>query len=158
LTDSRADLLNQYAGGADVIAASVADLTAEELDYRPADGGWSPREVIHHTADSEMTSAIRLRRLLAEDRPEIVGYDGDEFARRLGYSTRPIEPSLDAIRGARASTASILHGLADEEWQRAGTHSELGDYSVDLWLRIYAVHCHDHAEQVARAVAEARGR
>ena len=70
-----------------------------ELDARPADGGWTPREVVHHVADSEMTSAIRLRRLIAEDDPLIVGYDGDEFARRLHYAERPIEPALAADRG-----------------------------------------------------------
>ena len=83
-------------------------ITEAELDARPADGGWTPREVVHHTADSEMTSAIRLRRLVAEDDPLIVGYDGDEFARRLHYDDRPIGPALDAIDGARATTAQIL--------------------------------------------------
>ena len=72
--------------------AVVEGLTEDELDARPADGGWTPREVVHHTADSEMTSAIRLRRLIAEDDPLIVAYDGDEFARRLHYADRPIEP------------------------------------------------------------------
>lgn len=154
--NNRPELLARYAAGADVLSAAVADLADAELDYRPADGGWSPREVVHHTADSEMTSAIRLRRLVAEEAPAIAGYDGDEFARRLHYATRPIGPSLDAIRGARSSTASVLAQLGEDDWARAGTHSEMGPYSVDLWLEIYAVHCHEHAEQVNRAVAEAR--
>ena len=86
---------------------SPASATAE-LDHRPADGGWTPREVVHHVADSEMTSAIRLRRLIAEDEPLIVGYDGDEFARRLHYADRPIEPALAAVAAARATTVQIL--------------------------------------------------
>ncbi len=152
----RAALIAKYRHGPDVIAAAVAGLADGELDYHPSDGGWSPREVIHHTADSEMTSAVRLRRLVAEDNPVISGYDGDEFARRLEYDSRPVGPSLEAIRGARSSTASILDGLADEDWDRAGTHSEMGPYSIDLWLRIYSRHCHDHTEQIERALAEAR--
>ena len=154
--DKRAALLEQYRGGPDVIAAAVAGMDDTALDYKPSDGGWSPREVVHHTADSEMTSAIRLRRLVAEENPQISGYDGDEFARRLKYATRPVGPSLDAIRAARSSTLSILETLVEEDWSRAGTHSELGSYSVELWLKIYAVHCHDHAEQITRAVAEIR--
>ena len=74
-----------------------------ELDRRPAPGKWTSREIVHHLADSEMTSAIRLRRLLAEDRPVIVGYDQEEFARRLHYD-RPIGASLDALKAARATT------------------------------------------------------
>ena len=149
--DDRAELIRKYREGPDVLAAAVEGLSDEELDRKPADGGWSAREVVHHTADSELTSAIRLRRLVAEDHPEILGYDGDEFARRLGYSTRPIGPSLAAIRAARETTADILDGLSDADWERSGTHSELGEYSIDLWLAIYSRHCHDHAEQARRA-------
>lgn len=156
MSDERAELIEKYRQGAARMAGSLLGLTPSELDYKPSDGGWSPREVVHHTADSELTSAIRLRRLLAEDNPEIIGYDGDLFARKLYYARRPVQPALDAIRGARETSASILDCLDDGDFRRAGTHSELGPYSVDTWLRIYAKHCHDHAEQIERAVDEAR--
>jgi hypothetical protein len=152
----RRELIRRYTEGPDVLAAAVAGLSEQELDSHPADGGWSPREVVHHTADSEITSAIRLRRLIAEDEPVIQGYDGDEFARRLHYGERPIAASLAAVRSARESSASILGVLTEVEWDRKGTHSESGPYSVDRWLEIYAAHCHDHAEQIRRAVAETK--
>ncbi len=60
-------------------------------------GKWSVREIVHHLADSEMTAAVRLRLLIAEDRPTIHGYDQDEFARRLYYD-RPHEASLELFR------------------------------------------------------------
>ena len=103
-----------------------------------------------------MTSGIRLRRLIAEDDPLIVGYDGDEFARRLHYSDRPIEPALDAIAAARATTAQILAGLTEAEWARTGTHSESGPYGVERWLEIYAKHCHEHAEQIREGRAQTK--
>ena len=158
MTAERAALIRKYREGPGRIGKTVVGLSEALLDYKPSDGGWSPREVVHHTADSELTSAIRLRRLLAEDGPEIIGYDGDEFAKRLFYVERPVQPSLDAIRAARETSASILEHLSEDDWRRAGTHSEIGPYSIDIWLGIYAVHCHDHAEQIERAVAEARSR
>lgn len=148
----RQELIDRYRSGPEVIAAAVAGLDDAALDTRPADGGWTPREVVHHTADSEMTSAIRLRRLIAEDNPLIVGYDGDEFARRLAYADRPIEPALAAIAAARETTVQILDRLTEDDWRRTGTHSEMGAYGVERWLEIYADHCHDHADQI-RAVA-----
>jgi hypothetical protein len=149
----RAALVAQYEAGPAVLAAAVDGLTDADVDHRPADGGWTPREVVHHVADSEMTSAIRLRRLIAEEAPLIVGYDGDEFARRLHYADRPIEPALAAVAAARSTTSQILHGLTDAEWARAGTHSDSGPYGVEPWLEIYAVHCDDHADQVRQALA-----
>jgi DinB family protein len=151
----RATLVATYVAGPEVIRASLEDISDAQLDARPSDGGWTPREVVHHTADSEMTSGIRLRRLIAEDNPLIVGYDGDEFARRLHYADRPIEPALDAIAAARATTAQILASLTDAEWGRTGTHSESGPYGVERWLEIYATHCHEHADQIRHARAEA---
>lgn len=151
--EKRAALVAAYIEGPAVIRASVAGLTDPELDARPADGGWTPREVVHHTADSEMTAGIRLRRLIAEDDPLIVAYDGDEFARRLHYDERPIGPALDAIGAVRATTAEILIGLSEAEWGRTGTHSESGPYGVEIWLEIYAAHCHEHADQIRAARA-----
>lgn len=148
----RAELVRKYREGPAQIEAAVTGLGAAQLDASV--DGWTPRQVVHHVADSEMTSAIRLRRLIAEESPAIEGYDQELFARRLHYDTRPIEPSLAAIAAARASTAAILDVLTPAEWEREGTHNEVGRYSVDRWLEIYAAHCHDHADQIRRAVGK----
>jgi hypothetical protein len=149
---TRQQLIDRYSNGYQVVANALEGATDAELDARPAPGKWSAREIVHHLADSEMTSAIRLRRLLAEERPVIVGYDQDEYARRLFYD-RPIATSLAAFEMARAVTAELLVRMSDEQWQRAGTHSESGPYSAERWLEIYAGHAHDHADQIRRARA-----
>lgn len=149
----RRELIARYAEGSAVFRAAMAGLADEELDRSPGPADWSPRQVVHHTADSELTSAIRLRRLIAEDTPVIHGYDEVLFARKLHYDARPIEPSLAAVDAARASSLDLLAHLTPEEWSRAGTHSESGAYSVETWLEIYAAHCHDHADQIRRALA-----
>jgi hypothetical protein len=148
----REALIDQYEDGHRAIEAALAGISAAELEAREGPGEWSPREIVHHLADSEMTSAIRLRLLIAEDSPKIVGYDQEEFVRRL-YPDRPIEPSLAAFAAARAATAPILRRLSEDEWRRSGTHSESGAYSVEDWLGIYAPHAHDHADQIRRARA-----
>jgi len=142
----------EYEDGYRVVTEALVGATDRELDAREAPGEWSPREVVHHLADSEMTSAIRLRRLIAEDDPLLVGYDQEEFARRLYYD-RPIEASLAAFKAARETTAQILHLLTDAEWERSGTHSEYGRQDVSVWLDYYRRHAHDHADQIRRARA-----
>jgi hypothetical protein len=138
-----------------VVIEALDGITDKELDARLAPTKWSAREIVHHLADSEMTSAIRLRRLLAEDRPMILGYDQDEFARRLYYD-RPVEASLEAFKAARRTTADILERMTETEWAREGTHSESGRYTVEGWLEIYADHAHNHADQIRRARASAK--
>ncbi len=143
-------LVAKYKDGYAQVMSALDGATHEELDRQPAPGKWTPREIVHHLADSEMTSAIRLRRLLAEDAPVIVGYDQEEFARKLHYD-RPIDAALDALKGARATTTEILERMTEAEWAREGTHTESGRYTVLQWLEIYAVHAHDHAAQIRRA-------
>ena len=143
-------LVAQYKAGYAQVMSALEGATDDELDRRPAPGKWTSREIVHHLADSEMTSAIRLRRLLAEDAPVIVGYDQEEFARKLHYD-RPIESSLEAFKGARATTSAILERLSEDEWAREGTHTESGHYTVLQWLEIYAVHAHNHAVQIRNA-------
>lgn len=145
----RRELIARYRTGYDDVADALEGITEAELD-RSASGEWTPRQIGHHLADSEMTSAIRLRRLLAEEKPVIQGYDEAEYAQRFTRD-RPIQPSIEAMRWARESTAQILDRLTEEEWRRTGTHSESGAYSVEQWLEIYAAHPHDHAAQIRRS-------
>src|SRR3712207_4094836 len=152
----RETLIEQYEGGFQAVTAALAGITEAELEAREAPGEWSPREIVHHLADSEMTSAIRLRLLIAQDAPTILGYDQEAFVRQL-YPDRPIEPSLAAFEAARAATAPILRRLSEEQWRRAGTHSESGPYSAEDWLCIYSGHAHDHADQIRRARATVAG-
>src|SRR5918994_3667226 len=132
----REELIDQYGDGFRAVSAALEAITDTELESREAPGEWSPREIVHHLADSEMTSAIRLRLLIAQDAPTLLGYDQEAFVRNL-YPDRPIGPSLAAFEAARAATAPILRRLSEEQWRRAGTHSESGRYTVEDWLRIY---------------------
>jgi DinB superfamily len=145
----REELIARYKAGAEEVRKAVAEV-GDRLDVRSDPKEWTAREIAHHLADSEITSAVRLRRLLAEDRPEIAGYDENLFAQRLHYD-RPIEASLDAMEAARRSSADLLDVLTEDEWARAGTHSESGPYGVTTWLMMYADHPYDHSEQMRRA-------
>ena len=153
--DTRRTLVAQYKDGYRAVADAIAGATEAELDAKPAPGKWSAREIVHHLADSEMTSAIRMRNLIATDNLAIVGYDQEVFAKRLHYD-RPIAGSLAAFKAARETTAELLDRLSEADWTREGTHTEHGRYGMDTWLGIYCIHAHDHADQIRRARGSAK--
>jgi DinB superfamily len=146
----RQKLMALYRDGYRAVSEVLLKITPEELDATPAPTGWSVRQIIHHLADSEMTAAVRLRLLLAQDRPTIHGYDQDQFADRLHYD-RPHETSLELFKWAREGTAEILERLTPAEWLRQGTHTELGRFGVEEWLATYSEHAHRHARQIRMA-------
>ncbi len=128
--EERAQLIRKYREGHRVVEQALSGITPEELD-RSAGGEWTPRKIVHHLADSEMMSAIRIRRLLTEDEPVIHGYDD--------------------MRWARETSAQLLDRMTDEDWRKVGTHTESGPYTAETWLTIYAAHAHDHAAQIKRS-------
>ncbi|MCL4242303.1 MAG: DinB family protein [Dehalococcoidia bacterium] len=150
---TRNGLIARYRSGYDEVVAAQAGITPAELDSADADG-WTARQVVHHLADSEWTSALRLRKLLAEPAPVLWAYPEEVWARALFYDRRPIEPSLAALKAARQTTLSILEHLSEGDWAREGWHTESGRYTVERWLEVYAAHAYEHAAQI-RAV---RGR
>jgi uncharacterized LabA/DUF88 family protein len=148
--EQRRLLIEKYILGYQEVVNALDGFPAESLTAHPIPGKWSAREIVHHLADSESTSAIRLRRLLVEDKPLIHGYDQDQFASALRYNERDMGPALDAFRAARATTAQVLALMSEDEWKREGVHSESGRYTPDDWLVIYAAHAHNHAAQIKK--------
>ena len=75
--EKRNDLIHQYAKGFEAVEKALQGLTPEMLTTTVFEGKWSAAEIVHHLADSEMTSALRLRKLMTEEFPVIYGYDQD---------------------------------------------------------------------------------
>lgn len=154
-SDARKKLIAQYRDGYTAVMEVLQKITPEELEARPGPGKWSVREIVHHLADSEMSAAVRLRALLAEDRPTIQGSDQDEYARKLHYD-RPHESALELFRWSREATAELLERMQPADWLREGTHTNGAPFGVERWLTIYAGHAHKHARQISDARATVR--
>lgn len=148
--EEREKLIAQYKGGYDEVVKALEGFPTELLTAHPIPDKWSAAEIVHHLADSETASGLRLRRLLVEDHPLIQGYDQDAYAVLLSYNKREITPSLEAFRYARETAAQLFEFMTDADWHKEGTHSESGSYSSEDWLKIYADHAHNHAAQIRR--------
>jgi hypothetical protein len=148
--EERAELIATYASGYDEVMNALKGFPADSLGTHPIPGKWSAREIVHHLGDSESFSAGRLRKLLVEDSAVIQGYDQDEYAAKLRYNERYMAPALEAFRSARETTTQLLGLMNEDDWQREGTHTESGRYTIENWLTIYAAHAHNHAAQIRR--------
>jgi hypothetical protein len=151
--EERLELIQRYADGPRLLREALEQVPNEARRWRPSPGKWSVHEVICHCADSETNAAMRIRYVLAERSPTIIGYDQEAWARALEYGTHPIEPAVAAVDAARANTVPLLRRLPEEAWTRQGTHTESGKYSAEDWLRLYAEHLEVHARQIQRNLA-----
>lgn len=144
----RKELLEKFRSGSGKLERSIDGLSEEDLEFHPAPGKWSIREIVIHLCDSEIVGAHRIRIVLAEDKPKLIGFDQDKWAGRLNYGKRDLGNALELFRLLRKSTAELFEDLSDEDWQRTGTHSERGKMSVIDLIKMYADHCEDHVAQI----------
>ena len=145
------EIAEQYKSATDQFLNLVTTLEEEDLDTSDSEG-WTPRQVIHHVADSEVQSYARLRRLIAEPGTLIQGYDESKWAENssLNYRNADIASSLAVFKAVRQSSYELLKRISESELGNKGTHSESGEYSVRSWIETYTNHPREHAEQIVR--------
>ena len=154
----REAFLARYEAGPALLRAAWDAAPREARQWRPAPGKWSAHEVVVHCADSEAYGHTRIRLVLTEKQPLIVGYDENEWARRHDYHAHAPDLALKTIESVRANTAALLRRLPDSAFGKTGTHTESGVYTDADWFRIYAAHLEGHARQIQRTVAAWRAR
>jgi hypothetical protein len=151
---ARRSCIERYARGPALIEAALANVPREAMKWRPAPDKWSVHEVVLHCGDSEVYSHTRIRFVVAEKEPLVLGYDENRWARELDYHALPLEPALAAMKFARANTVPLLERLTDAHWKRAGRHTEhQGPYTAERWLELYAEHLEIHTRQIERTFA-----
>ena len=150
--------ISRYEAGPLRLRGALSLVPDGAVKWRPAPGKWSAHEIVCHCADAEVNAAARVRYLLAEKEPVIVAYDQDEWSRRFDYHALPLDGALATVLGVRAHTTALLKLLPQEAWTKEGRHTELGRYTMEDWLRIYADHLETHARQIERNVEAWRAR
>lgn len=153
--DSRVEALASYTDSIDELVSVFADANAgdgELLDRRPAPDAWSVAEVLHHLADAELHQAVRLRQMLAEDRPAWAQWDQEAYAAGLLYDVRPAADALTLVLSIRHVNARLLASLSPDQWARTAVHPTEGEVDVAGWVRIAAEHLKGHVLQARRAV------
>src|SRR5664280_96496 len=82
--------VTEYEAPTQMLLETARCVNEDRIDHR-VPGGWSARQIIHHVADSETQSFVRLRRLIAEPEGSLIqGYDEAAWARTtcVGPSAR----------------------------------------------------------------------
>lgn len=143
-------MIAQYEEGPRLLREAWGRVPEAARQWRPGPGKWSAHEIIVHCADSETNAAGRIRYLLAERDPRILGYDQDRWAELIDYHALPIEPAFQAIEAVRRNTLPLLRRLTDTQLAIMGHHTESGAYGVADWLRTYGEHLHVHVRQIGR--------
>src|SRR5215471_5953006 len=105
------ELIESYLEGPKLLRKALAGMNKEQLHSRPVPGKWSTLEVVCHLADFDPILADRMKRVIAEDRPTLLGADENRFAAALAYHERDLEEELTIIERTRQQLGRILRTL-----------------------------------------------
>jgi hypothetical protein len=132
----------------------IAD-AGDSLRRAPAVGEWSAIECLAHLTDGELVVSARSRWILAEEEPDIVGYDQDLWVSRLEQSADDPESLLAVFEALRRWNLELWARTPTAARGRIGRHRERGPESYELTFRLAAGHDRIHLEQARRAVEAA---
>jgi len=136
------------------IRALIVD-AGDRLRIRPAPGEWSVLECIDHIFDSEMVVSARVRWILAEDEPDIVGYDQALWVAELRHNEDDPALLLATFGAIRRANLDLWARRPVADRRRVGRHRERGPESYDMTFRLAAGHDRIHLAQARRALDEA---
>ena len=139
-------LIDEYVAGVTTLRDAVASMSPEQLKARPIPGKWSTLEVVCHLSDFEPIMADRMKRIIAEDRPSLLGADEKRFAAALAYHERDAEEELALIEQTRRQMARILRTVPAEAFQRVGVHNERGPLTLEKMLTVTVNHIPHHVQ------------
>jgi hypothetical protein len=142
------DLIDAYLDGPLQVRRVVSGLTAQQIHARPIAGRWSTNEVVCHLVDSEQAWCHRMKRVIAEEKPLIIGYDESRFTATLAYEDHDLQEELALLEGMRRQMARILSSLADLAWSRTCVHSERGLMTLEEMLEAEVDHIPHHVRHI----------
>jgi len=144
------DVIEQYAAGGEKLSQAIRGLTREDLLWTPpADspasiGKWSIQQVVIHLLDSDLIAMDRIKRMIAMENPQIIGYDENLFIQRLLPEEQSAEDAVKILELSFRNFAKVLRKLPDAAFERKGMHNERGATTAGKYVEDMVAHMDRH--------------
>jgi uncharacterized damage-inducible protein DinB len=142
--------LQQMAEMSQGLAAAVRGLDDRQLETPYREGGWTPRQVVHHLADAHMNGFVRFKLAITEDRPPIKTYEEALWAETADGRDAPVEASLRLLAALHERWTILLESLSEPQFNCAFSHPERGLMTIDKAIQLYAWHGIHHTAHITQ--------
>lgn len=148
MSENLKESLDLFRRGPEILDDALTGLSDDESKFVPAPGKWTVRQIARHLTDTEIVVGMRLRQMIAEDRPLMVMFDQDLWANALRYSECDPFDSAKKFRVLRNDMSAILDPLPGAAFERVGLHPERGAGTLGEWVTRFGIHVEKHAGQI----------
>lgn len=133
-------LLQALASAPNDLAITLRHVDAPTLHKRPSPDAWCVADVLTHLIDVEIQYQVRLRRIVAEERPHLPYI--------LAHPQTDPEATLSALleqfQAVRDQTLAFLRDLSMGDWQRAAVHETMGETKLRYMVQTLVNHDTEH--------------
>ncbi|HTX71611.1 MAG TPA: DinB family protein [Rectinemataceae bacterium] len=147
-------LISKFESAYDIVAELIKNLSREALLFVPpiADA-WSVNDFLVHFLDADANLNLRMRGAIAEPGIAAPAWDEEAWHARLHYEQQDGPGSLELARRIRASLATTLRSVIDEDWSAFYfAHATRGAVSLEDLIVTYRDHVAFHLSLIKRNI------
>ena len=139
-----------------VLRALLHDVSAAWARNSVGADTWSPYDVIGHLIHGEETDWIPRAQIILRDGESRPFEPFDRFAQFERFTGQSLEQLLNTFAGLRQQNLDTLTrmGITADQWERRGTHPELGLVTLRQLLATWVVHDLNHIGQIVEVMAQ----
>jgi hypothetical protein len=121
--------------------------------YEKMEGEWTLHQIASHVRDvNKLIYGARIRRTLAEDNPEFINFDADDWMNK-NYNEH--ESPADILTEFTATVEELCDTLSkqpQEVWSRESRHETIGGgLALQLWVERGLAHIEEHLLTLKKA-------
>lgn len=120
------EAINRYALGAEILGFAAQGLSEEQARTPTTPGLWSIAELVVHVVETDLVIADRMRRVIAEENPPLLGFDESAWNDRLFANQLDYRLAIELMTINRRWMEPILRRLSPTDFARAGQHNHSG--------------------------------
>jgi hypothetical protein len=145
--------IDHFETGGGKLRHAIEGLTAKDLTWVPPPGAgigrWSIQQVVLHLMDDELIWTARMKTIIAEDNPEILGFDESKFAANLCPDEQDAQMAVDILELNRRLFSMVLRKLPESAFARTGHHNDLGTFTLAQGVVWQSEHLEHHSLYIA---------
>ena len=103
-------------------------------------------QIASHTRDvDKFIYGVRIRRTIAEDNPEFISFDADEWMSKNYNNEESLAGILAEFTASMEEVCGILSEQPQEAWSRESRHETIGEgLALQLWVERSLAHIEEH--------------
>ncbi|HEX8843198.1 MAG TPA: DinB family protein [Pyrinomonadaceae bacterium] len=138
----------------EVVRQLTAGWSEQALRWKPSEDEFSALEQVCHLRDIEREGySVRIRKILAEERPMLPDIDGSRLARTRHYNSQSFDSALEDFAHARQENIGVIRALPSDQLNRSGALEGVGEITLERLLLLMREHDQSHRDELRGLMA-----